>query len=210
MAPDPVLHERIYAALKLDLREGRLLPGQHIDLQGISDHHRASITPVREAVCRLVGERLVESQRHGGFRVVHLGADTLRELYMLNLAMVLHAVRISTDENIDRAIGTFWYPATSADPSEIAAAAASLFASLGGASGLAEFQIAVEGINDRLASARIMEVQALRDLRRELLMINHGPNGDIRRTIARRISTYHRRRIAVVGKIAHLLLAGSV
>src|ERR1700761_6333320 len=106
MAPDPALHDQIYAALKLDLRSGMLLPGQHIDLQQFSERHRASVTPVREAVCRLIGEGLVQFQRYGGFRLIPLEEDELREAYYLNAMMIAAAIRLATDQALRKAVGT--------------------------------------------------------------------------------------------------------
>ncbi|MBA2934620.1 GntR family transcriptional regulator [Sphingomonas sp. CGMCC 1.13654] len=202
MAPDPVLHERIYAGFKDDLREGRLPPGHHIDLQAISERYRASVTPVREVVCRLMGEGLAEFQRHGGFHVATLSANEIRDLYVLNSTIVLRAIQTCTDADLDEAMGAICYPRPGATPLEVASCSASIFSTLVGSANNSAFLKLVENINDRLGFVRIAECHLLRDVHRELLMLNHGPNGQLRRTLNRRITNYHRRRIHIVERIA--------
>jgi DNA-binding GntR family transcriptional regulator len=209
MAPDPILHEQIYAALKSDIRDARLIPGQHIDLQAISDRHHASVTPVREAVCRLIGEGVAEFQRYGGFRIAPLGAAELADLYALNTIIICAAIRGATDAALDQAVGTVALPGESGRPIDLARAVASLFASLAIASGNRQIVKAVEGSNDRLAAARILEAEVLKDARREYLMLTHGPSGQLRKTLTGRVTQYHRRRLAqseaIVAMLQHIV-----
>ena len=202
MAPDPILHERIYGGLKAALRSGRLYPGQHIDLTAISEEYRASVTPVREAVCRLVGEGLADFQRHGGFRVAPLRAEDLRGLYLFNAMILAHAIQLASDVSLDRALGSFWLPRNGADDGEVAAAAAILFSAIGEAAGSNIFQRTLDNNSDRLGLARIAELQVLRDVHGELLMMNHGPTGQLKKTLSRRVAQYHRRRSVAVEDIA--------
>jgi hypothetical protein len=202
MAPDPIVQERIYHALKSEIRSGVLGPDDHIDLQGISDRHRASVTPVREAVCRLIGEGLAAPQRHGGFRIVALDGAQLRDLYAFNAALLARSVAAASLDALIVACGAIVVPPEGATAVELAAATGDIFDSLSGASGSGELRRAVEACSDRLSAARITEDSVLRDVRGEILMFGHGPSHERRRSLSRRILHYHRRRIEQSDAIA--------
>lgn len=57
----PVTFGRVYAAIKQQLLEGAFRPGERIEPAILSDELGASVTPVRDALHRLAGERLVEA-----------------------------------------------------------------------------------------------------------------------------------------------------
>jgi tetratricopeptide (TPR) repeat protein len=77
----PGTFERVYAAIKEQLRRGLHRPGDRLEPALLSEQHNASVTPVRDALHRLTGERLVEAPRHEGFRVPVITEGTLRHLY---------------------------------------------------------------------------------------------------------------------------------
>lgn len=64
-APDPVTHDRVYRNLKADIFAGQFLPGSKLTATRIAKRYTASITPVREAMYRLVGEGLVKMTPQG-------------------------------------------------------------------------------------------------------------------------------------------------
>ena len=68
MSPGPTF-ERVYHALKEQLGSARFAAGEHLEPATLSHELNASITPVRDALHRLVGEGLVEAPRGDGFRV---------------------------------------------------------------------------------------------------------------------------------------------
>src|SRR5574338_35849 len=88
----PGTFERVYAAIKQRLREGLYRPGDRLEPALLSDELNASVTPVRDALHRLTGERLVEAPRHEGFRVPMLTDALLRQLYAWHLDLLLLAV----------------------------------------------------------------------------------------------------------------------
>ncbi|MCA1196501.1 GntR family transcriptional regulator [Sphingomonas sp. R647] len=85
--------ERSYAALKTILREGRLAPGHRLEAVRLADEIGVSMTPVRDALNRLVGEQLVEASAGDGFHVPRYSEAELRNLYEWHAALVTLAIR---------------------------------------------------------------------------------------------------------------------
>eukprot|EP01136_Pigoraptor_vietnamica_P040924 Opistho-1_new@13306 len=80
--------ERVYNELKRMLAEGELPPGSPIEPALIGKRIASSITPIRDALHRLTGERLVEAPNHNGFRAQSLNEKALRDLYGWNWQML--------------------------------------------------------------------------------------------------------------------------
>src|SRR4051812_18797565 len=85
----PGTFDRVYAAIRERLREGLYRPGDRLEPALLSDELNASVTPVRDALHRLTGERLLEAPRHEGFRVPMMTETLLRYLYAWHLDLLL-------------------------------------------------------------------------------------------------------------------------
>jgi DNA-binding GntR family transcriptional regulator len=85
--------ERVYRALKEQLGSARYAAGQSLEPAVLSQDLNASITPVRDALHRLVGEGLVEAPRRDGFRAPLVTEVGLRHLYRWNGALLGLALR---------------------------------------------------------------------------------------------------------------------
>jgi len=59
----------------------RILPGEHLHIDDLSDRVKASATPVRQALERLQGERLIDSIPKRGFFSKVPNASELQDLY---------------------------------------------------------------------------------------------------------------------------------
>lgn len=59
----------------------------------IAERLAVSRTPVREALLRLYGERFLERNADGGYRIAHLTPRSIREFYGLRMALETYAVR---------------------------------------------------------------------------------------------------------------------
>jgi len=79
-ASQPNRVDRVYAALRSDILGGRQQPGSRLPFADLSTRYEASMGVVREALTRLQGEGLVESEPQFGFRVVSVSAGNLRNL----------------------------------------------------------------------------------------------------------------------------------
>lgn len=194
--------ERVYAALKAEIMGGGLAPGMRLDPARLALDFNASATPVRDALHRLSGERMVDSWPQEGFHVPLLSEPALRDLYAWHLELLLAALR-----NGPRGRG-----GALADTGPLAQESAgnplslsNLFAAIAESSTNLEHRHAVANAGDRLALARITEAQLL------------GAAGDAAKPIVaawglrdlaalrRALVRYHRLRLQAVPAIAAAL-----
>lgn len=75
--------EIVYRQIRLDIRRGRFRPGDRLRETELAENLSVSRTPVREAINRLVSDRLVEVGPSRGVNVVQLDRQQVRELYAL-------------------------------------------------------------------------------------------------------------------------------
>jgi len=102
--PPPVerdtLWDRAYAAIKSDLLAGRLAPGHRLVLRQVADDLGISLTPVRDAVNRLIAERILEHGglgQGGGAIVPLLDADQFDQLMTVRLGLEPAAAAAAAD-----------------------------------------------------------------------------------------------------------------
>lgn len=81
----PLLHKKkadlAYEFLREQIANGKYEPGQRITLAELAAACNMSNMPVREALVRLEGEGLLESEAHRGVRVSTLSLREMRELF---------------------------------------------------------------------------------------------------------------------------------
>lgn len=83
-----------------EIFEGRLRPGDRIEVDSISATLGVSPTPVREAIVMLEREGLLTSQVHRGAFVEHFDARTLRaDFQVLGLMRGVAAARVAKDRD---------------------------------------------------------------------------------------------------------------
>lgn len=73
-------HELIYRQLRALVLFGDLAPGQPVTIQGLTERLDAGMTPVREAIRRLIAEGALEFQGNRRVSVPQLSADHVSEL----------------------------------------------------------------------------------------------------------------------------------
>ncbi len=83
--PDPTTaaHERLYRVLRAQIMHGELAPGHALTLRGIGAAHGMSMTPVREAVRRLVAEGALTLSTSGRMATPELSNERIEELAAL-------------------------------------------------------------------------------------------------------------------------------
>lgn len=90
------LNDRAYDEIKKGLIEGRFLPGQPLVIRTLAETYGISATPVREALQRLVAERLLEMAPNRSIIVPGLAADRFVELVRIRSALEGLAAELAT------------------------------------------------------------------------------------------------------------------
>lgn len=189
--------DRVYLALKEQLGTGRFASGAHLDPTALSEELNASVTPVRDALHRLVGERLVSAPRGDGFRVPLLTEAALRDLYGWNGRILALALRSMTPA------GAATEQPSSQDP---VARTEALFMTIAASSGSGELHAAVLNLNDRLRPVRRAEGRCLLDLDDELHALERASAGNALRDLRMQLARYHRRRDKAAPEILATLM----
>lgn len=81
------LNDRAYGALKQELISGGFSPGQTLVIRKLAETFGISTTPIREALQRLVAERLLEMQNNRSVIVPLLSAAAFDELTHIRIAV---------------------------------------------------------------------------------------------------------------------------
>ncbi len=189
--------ERVYEALKRRLLSGAMLPDEKLEPAVLAAELNSSVTPVRDVLHRLSGERLVESRPSDGFHLPHVNEPALRDLYAWNAQVLQLIVR-----SWPRGVAT---PSVAPLPADLGRATRSFFALFASRSGNIEHLAQIESVSDRLAAVRDAEPRVIQDTEAELrslaLDFDHADAGQI----AKRVAAYHRRRIRAVPAIVRAL-----
>jgi DNA-binding GntR family transcriptional regulator len=200
----PGTFERVYGALKRQLREGALKPGDKLEPAVLSEHLNASVTPVRDALHRLTGERLVEAPRHEGFRAPMLTETVLRHLYAWHLDLLLLAVTKQrsmrlTDPNVASELNI---------EHSLRERQNAIFLELARTSGNSEHVIALQGLGERLEPVQRLEDRLLDALEHETMEISAAIRSGNRNSLRRSLVRYHRRRERIIPELLAMLKDG--
>lgn len=87
----------VYEELQRAIIEGLLPPGQKLVIDQIAKQMNVSITPVREALMRLLREGLVSEVPYSGLHVTRLSNDDLRELWSIRGVLEGYAVKLAAN-----------------------------------------------------------------------------------------------------------------
>jgi len=193
----PGTFERVYAAIRQQLRQGAFRSGERLEPAILSDQLNASVTPVRDALHRLTGERLVEAPRHEGFRVPLLTETMLRHLYAWHLDILLLAAARPQAERADHVLRD----QPPSRPDRLAAA----FAELAASSANPEHAAALRNAAERLEPYQRFEAEFLEAVETEIDEIVAAIRAQDRARLRRGLVRYHRRRQRIVpGLLARL------
>lgn len=197
----PGTFDRVYTAIKERLRSGAYRPGQRLEPAILSDELNASVTPVRDALHRLTGERLVEAPRHEGFRVPMLTETRLRQLYAWHLDLLLLALMKHRADALAN-------PATPWDDSGLAAGARAnaAFHLLARTTRNSEHVAALETVIERLEPLQLVEETLLHETREETDAIVEALKANDRKALRLGLVHYFRRRERIVPELLASLL----
>jgi len=97
-------HQNVYAQMRAMILFGDLAPGQAVTIQGLVETLDAGMTPVREAIRRLVAEGALTHQGNRRITVPVLGPEGVEELGFMRLAMEPELARRATTRITESAL----------------------------------------------------------------------------------------------------------
>ena len=196
----PGTFERVYAALQKRLRQGIYRPGDRLEPAVLSDELNASVTPVRDALHRLTGERLVEAPRHEGFRVPMLTETGLRHLYAWHRDLLILALLSRRSPPSPSKTGVEdKVPEGEYEKQNL------LFFALARLSGNPEHLAALQELTGRIEPVQKLEPSLLDSLEEETAEIADAIESCDRRRLRRALLQYHRRRERIVPELLERL-----
>lgn len=197
----PGTFERVYSAIRDRLREGRYRPGERIEPALLSDELNASVTPVRDALHRLTGERMVEAPPHEGFRAPMMTETLLRHLYSWHLDLLLLALMKQQARALAADVTGDGRPQPPAYEVQN-----ELFAEMARATGNPEHLAALNSLTERLEPVQRLEQAFLDETEAETGEIVRALKGHDRKALRSGLIRYHRRRLRIVPKLLESLL----
>ncbi len=194
MSPAHVL-EPTYNALRRRLIAGAWPSGFRLEATKLALEMGVSITPVRDSLNRLSGERLVQATAGIGFHVPRLDAADIGQLIDWHLLLMSVALRLlETDiAQLDIPHGH----------NGIANHSAILFGSIGMAVGNGELDRAVANAAARLGPYRRIEADFLPDAAAEIERIEMSARAKSWEALTHLVRQYHDRRRAIALQLAH-------
>lgn len=195
MSPGATM-ERVYRELKARAMRGDFAPGERLDPSMLARDLAASATPVRDALHRLAGERLIDSWHQEGFRQPILGETDLRDLYRWAAALLILALtdkapdptvpkpaeRISTDPDYGTAIGL-------------------LFRAVAQQSDNRELRFALTNLVDRCEVFRAAELRVDPDCHAAVAAMDEDFRFRRWSALRSKITRFHHRRVALAGGV---------
>jgi DNA-binding GntR family transcriptional regulator len=92
----------VFEQLRADILECRLAPGTRLRFKDLRARYASGLTPIREALMRLVADDLVILEDHKGFRVAPVSQEELVDLAMTWFELEALGIRQSIKKGDDR------------------------------------------------------------------------------------------------------------
>lgn len=197
------LTARIYDAIKAELKAGVFVPAQPISAAGLSRRLSTSIIPVREALYRLAGERLVEARDHTGFYAPRINELGLRDLYQAQIFMLLLCLKLY-DAKVAEKHGPPPH-LSAAEPT--LSTVETLFAHLADSCGNSELRWALYNNIDRVHPVSLLKDEVAKDWASEYAhLLGQWQRGDLC-AFKGALRSYNRRRVQLVPMLVERLQA---
>lgn len=90
-----------YQALRRDIIEGKLAPGQKLRVEHLKDNYGVGAATLREAMGLLAADALVTVQGQRGFRVANISLEDFRDITQTRIVLETRALQLSI-ENGDK------------------------------------------------------------------------------------------------------------
>ena len=195
MSPAHVI-EPACKKLKHMLMEGVWPPGEKLEALRLADELGVSMTPVRDCLNRLVGERLVDMKPGEGYRVARISEKVLRDMLAINGALLELALVARSEELTDVEFKSEY--------STYADRVGSFFDLIASLSGNIIIIETVRSLNERMHAVRMKDplvfpdtLQEIDELERLATKQDAGLRG--------RLQIYHQRRHAKVSALIDLI-----
>jgi hypothetical protein len=191
--------DRVYREIKSAIISSEYRMAEKLEATRLAHLHNASVTPVREALFRLMGEGLVQGAAVGGFQVQTLTQNGLKDMYIFNRDMLLMSLSQRSRE-------THTIVSKSGLLGDIYIAAMHdrtrrLFSAIFAFSASMKAQAVGEHLNDCLAGVRAIEPMILNRVEEELLeMVGHIQTENFT-ALRNAVRAYHQRRLAKTAQI---------
>ncbi|MGX9718560.1 GntR family transcriptional regulator [Stenotrophomonas acidaminiphila] len=91
------LAKRAYQRLRRDIVHGQWPPGGKLKLEALVQHYEIGMSPLREALARLVGDQLVKTEDQRGFWVAPLSLEELDDISRVRNLIETEALRLSIE-----------------------------------------------------------------------------------------------------------------
>lgn len=92
----PSLATQAYQRLKMQFMLGEMQPGRHLTYRDVAEQLGISVTPAREALFKLVAERIFDTEQNGTIVVPKLSTADCRELWRIRILLETDAAEIAT------------------------------------------------------------------------------------------------------------------
>ena len=162
----------------------------------LADELGISMTPVRDCLNRLVGERLVDMKPGEGYRVPQISEKALRDMFAVNVALLEFALVYRSDEWSDR----IFKPENSAYADRVG----SVFDFMASLSGNVIIIEIVRSLNERMHAVRMKEPLVIPDAGQEIEELERF-SAKQDSGLGNKLQTYHQRRRAKVSALIDLL-----
>ena len=112
------LKEKVYEALRREITDGSLLPGDLLKERELADLYGVSKTPVREALSLLEQENLVKAIPRAGYMVTQLTLRDVQEVHQLRITLESMAARLAAENITDEELEELEAMTATSDPQE--------------------------------------------------------------------------------------------
>ncbi|PHR11662.1 MAG: hypothetical protein COA41_20040 [Sphingopyxis sp.] len=195
MSPAHVL-EPACKKLKHMLMEGVWPPGEKLEALRLADDLGISMTPVRDCLNRLVGERLVDMKPGEGYRVPRMSENALRDMLAVNAAL-LDLALVARSKELNDVEFKF-------ENSTYADRVSSFFDFIASLSGNIIIVEIVRSLNERMHAVRMKEPLVIPDALQEIEGLEQLSTKQ-ETGLRNKLQTYHQRRREKVSALIDLL-----
>jgi DNA-binding GntR family transcriptional regulator len=195
MSPEAAATDQVYSRLKSDIVGGRYAPIEVLNVHAVAAEIGMSISPIRDAMERLVGERLLAVRTGGGFQMPPMTVEIARDLYNWHAFLVRGAVRSGVVSDRFKALARFANDIDATNGASLVAITTEYFDLIGELTGNPEHRIAIRAAGERLHALRLQETR-IKDRKAELLRLaTLSMSGASSSAIRDAIAAYHKRRL---------------